>query len=266
MKPITLALGSALLASAVTTGIHALWLGRTSDVPVAEVTPSKGLAPVSKAAPEAVQPAAMTSREQELLARLDDLERSMARLDEDLLSLSTSRAPAGAATAPLAAGPAPELMREVAHQVLAEKEASDKATQLKEQIDFDRERALRRAEQIAEELGLSSGDQEQLALVYEGEAAKRRELMAQLGIDDARAGRDFMRMNSETRDLARAGFSSIREWRNGELVARLGSSVADQIRKLGSDRRGGGGFGGFGGGGGNGPGGNGPGGPGGGGN
>jgi hypothetical protein len=261
MKPITLALSSALLASAATTGFHALFLRQQTPEGPEAATREVAAATVAKPTPESVQPAQLAGRELELLARIADLERSIARLDESA-ALGAARTVASDTTAPVAAA-APELMREVAHQVIAEKEAAEKATALAAEIERDKERAQRRAEQIAKELGLSSGDQEQLALVYVGESTKRRELFEKLGLDDLR-GRDFMSLGAESRDQARDGFRAIREWRNGEIVARLGSSVADQISQIeprgrnrdwggfGGDGFGGGGFGGGGGSGGNG--------------
>jgi hypothetical protein len=229
MKPITLALSSALIASAATTGFHALFLRQQVAAGPEAATREVAAAPAAHATPETAQPAQLAGRELELLARIADLERSIARLDEHA-ALGAARTVASEATSPVAAA-APELMREVAQQVIAEKEAAEKATQLAAEIERETERALRRAEQIAKELGLSSGDQEQLAQVYVGESTKRRELFEKLGFDEMR-GRDFMSLGPEVRDQARDGFKSIREWRDGELVTRLGSSVADQLSQL----------------------------------
>lgn len=263
MKPITLALSSALLASAATTGFHALFLRPRAAAEPQSAEREVATRTVAPAAQAAAAPAQLAGREQELLARLAELERSIARLDEKS-ALGAARVEAADEAADLTAAAAPERMREVANQVIAEKEAAEKASALAAEIERDKERALRRAEQIAKQLGLSTGDQEQLASVYEGESAKRRELSAKLGFDDMR-GRDFLTLGPETRDQARDGFRAIREWRDNELVTRLGSSVADQISNLEPRGRNrdwggfggggpGGGFGGFGGGPGGGPG------------
>jgi hypothetical protein len=253
MKPFAIAITSALLASAATTALHAVFLRPAPAQAADGVAPSVAPRPRETTGVASAAPAALSGREQELLARLDELERSLARIDDDV-KFSAARSAVVEPVAASAVAVAPEFVRDVANQVIEENKAKEKAALETAQAERDKERALRRAEQVAKELGLSPSDQEQLALVYDGESTKRRELFAQLGFGDG-GPRDFLSFGPEQKDQMRDGMNEIRTWRSSEMVTRFGSSLADQIAELDSQRRDrgfGGGFGGsgFGGGGG----------------
>lgn len=229
MKNWTIALTSALAASALTTGLH--WvLFQPQLASAAPVGRDAGPAPAASSSAPVAPLAAPASRLEDsaLLARIAELESSLAKVNEQVEQIAPTR------VAHSTEGPqvldVQTAMRGVAQQVLTEDKAKAEADRIAKEQELELQRSKMRAAQIAKELGLTGADEEALSSVLFNESQKRSELMSKYGAQNGNL-RDLMLLDESTRDQFRDDMRGLRDWRDAELSSRLGASVADQIKE-----------------------------------
>lgn len=110
--------------------------------------------------------------------------------------------------------------RDFVAKVIEDLRAEERRKREEERKQRDEDSILRRAERIADELGLNAAQETSLRDYLTLQTDKRNAIM-----DEAREG-------GFDRDKMRTAFEEMREWGETELVTRFGEDVADKINDL----------------------------------
>lgn len=252
MKPlqaILVALGAAAAASALTlvadlTLVHPASGTASGTQAAAPGTPASTAA----ASPEAARGDDGTLAADTALARLDKVTQRLSVLETQVQDLTTSRRAAVASEdtmrdARAAAEALPDEnseARDLILSVLQDKEEADRQAREQERLQRTQDRMLQRADDVAQQLGLSRSERDTVASLLTEESTRRSALF-----DQMRNGTGL----PPDRDTIRQEMQAISEWKTSELSSRFGSDLGAKIDDMTQDR----GFGGrgrFGGGGG----------------
>lgn len=144
----------------------------------------------------------------------------------ELLESSASREamPAEVESTPLeVAALAPAQIESTVKDVLEAEKQREEEERAARRRERDLEASAKQAERIAQELGLSTSDQNVLADHLFASREKRNELMAEV------------RENGFDREAMRSSFEEIRSWNDGELQRLFGADLAVQIGEQTND-------------------------------